>query len=251
MTDLFGAQALPITASVGAATTVTVSAADPLLSYLASYLKTAANARLGAAWAALAPNAGPVPVAQAFEHDPEQWEFNDKYLPALFLFRNGDAGGAVEQLASDWLVTNESISLLWVLPSGPQEKLAVRGRFVSKLFHLFLALVNANRDKAWLVNGDAEALALQEGSSLATFGKFMRLRQTRGAVRKPFSIQMRDGGKPMGPYPAYEAIYEVRERFVADTANNPLLDGIDGTIHTTDQGFLDGGKVLGVLKLDT
>jgi len=229
MADSYGAQSLPISTSVGTAVAITPNPSDPLLTYLASYLKVAINARLGAAWLTLAPGTT-APIAYVFEHDPEQFEFNDKYLPALFLFRTEDGSDRYEQVAQDWRISTEIITALWVLPGATQDKAAARARFPTKFFHLADALIEANRDKAWRVSGDTDTTAATRGSSLATFTLHHSMRMSRGVRRKPLVLAVSGDAKPRATFPAYEALLEVRERLTLDTARNATLDGADGDL---------------------
>lgn len=250
MTESFGAQAIPITAAPGAPVTVAVSASDPLLSYLGSYLRAAINARLSVEFGTLmfqnaSPPAVTAPIGHVFEHDPELDDFNQKDLPALYLFRSSDGNAGIEQLAEDWTLTTETIRALWVLPSATQDKTSSRVRFASKLFHLAGALIDANRDPAWIVAGDADENAADQGSSLATFGKFFRLRLSRGAVRKPLAIKV-EGLEPMN-YPSFEALFEVKERLLVDPARNATLVGLHATVTT---GGDDPPLTLGTYTLD-
>lgn len=253
MADSYGGQSLPLS-SVGAAVVLETGTPDPLLTRLCSYFKACANARLGTEFAAaMAPNrsggTGQVPVMFALEHDPELFEFNDKQLPALFIYRSGDDAGTYEDLTTDMRVSTETVTVLWVLPSGTQEKQAIRARFPSKLFHLFDALIEANRDPAWLVVGDADANAATQGSSLAAGLNLFRLRFSRGPKRKPLVIRPVDD-KPLAPYPAYEALIEVREMLVRDPARNAALGGANVILRTEDGGYGDGGKTLEDFDLD-
>lgn len=255
MADLYGAQSIPL-GTVGTPITLAPGAADPLLTYLGSYLQAVANARLGTEFAALmAPNrtsaAAKLPVAFVFDHDPEQFDFVDEKLPALFLFRTGDDASTYADVTNDLRVSTDTISLFWVLPSTSQDKQAIRARFPSKLFHLFDAAIEANRDPSWVLTGDADATAATRGSSLASRLNLFSMRMTRGPKRKPLVIRQNDGEKPLPPYPAYEGLLEVREMLAVDPTRNAALAGANVIIRTPDGGAGDGGIVLHDFDLPT
>jgi len=233
MADFFGAQSIPISTAVGTPIVITPSPADPLLTYLLSFLKTAANVRLGTEFGALmTPNRSPAaaesPVAFVFEHDPEQGEFNDTKLPALFMFRNADGTGTTESLTADWQISTENLTMLWVCPAATQGRVASRSKFPSKLFHLFSALIDMNRDKSWRVSGDTDTLAATEGSDLAAFAKFFQLCMVQSPRNKPLVIPIEDA--PSLSYPCWEARLQVKERLTYDVDNNATLTGLNADI---------------------
>ena len=87
----------------------------------AAYLKAYINAKGAMAWAAVSfprtNDSGAIPPVQtAWTHQPTKGRndpaFNEKYLPALFLYRASGAANSWE--ATDLRVAMDTITLLWV-----------------------------------------------------------------------------------------------------------------------------------------
>jgi hypothetical protein len=63
-----------------------------------AYIRALFNAYASTAWHSVAP--GEPIVRNAFTHDPEEYDFAETHLPALYLFRTGSARNS-EDIAAD------------------------------------------------------------------------------------------------------------------------------------------------------
>jgi hypothetical protein len=239
MADTYGAKTLPLAGvggSLPATPTAVEASGDPLLAFLASYLMTAANARLGAEWGVIAaPNRAPAapesPIFRAFTHDPEAWDFNDKLLPALFVYRSDDGGGAYEQLTADLRVARDTVILFWIPRSTPQTRRADQARFASKLFALFDTLLEENRDPTWVVEGDTETRAALDGSSLRDVAQLYSVQMRRSPKRRLLDLRW-PSDDVTATYTGFEGALEVREPYVRDPARDGALTGLEVSLTT-------------------
>lgn len=135
---------------------------DPTLYRLGQYLKAALNATLGAAWQSIAPN---VPVVrEAFTHSPEDVDFNERDLPALYLVRQGNQGPGFEWLAEDYDLQHTKLRLLWIFPPTRQEFQRRRNDFTHSLEKAVVAAIEAGRHPAYVMPGDPDPTAAARGT---------------------------------------------------------------------------------------
>lgn len=152
MSYTWGATALPLEApAAGEAVT------DKALSVVAAYLKAFVNAHGAAAWADVE-KSGTSPIQNAFAHNPEdpRREFNDKHLPALFLWRES---GDDEYIAADWRVQSSVWKALWVFPPANQARQTPRDPFLKGLVDLVSYALKRGRDASYAVTGDSDTSA--------------------------------------------------------------------------------------------
>ncbi len=152
MSYSWGGTALPL-----AAPATGEAATDKALTVVADYLQAFVNAYGSVAWAAVAklgPD-GTSPIRSVFTHNPEdpRREFNDKDLPALFLWRES---GDDEWLAADWRVDTAVWKALWIFPPAKQDKQTVRDPFLGGLAKLVSFALKKGRDPAYQVTGDTD-----------------------------------------------------------------------------------------------
>lgn len=151
MADTYGALTLPPDVSA-------LPIGDPALSKLGSYLQSVLNSQLGAAWAELRPRAGDasLPVRAVLTHDPRRRSFNDKLLPALFVFRvKGEFARSAEQF--DWDASN--ICVMWIYPPDTQEKDVPRAPFANAIAKTVRRALEAERYRSWVDSGDDDPLS--------------------------------------------------------------------------------------------
>lgn len=145
MADNYGLTAFPL-----ARHTENDPAADKALRVLLDFAKAVILYDAADAWQLVAPNRAPVQVANAW--NPEDFEFSDKSLPALYGFRKG--GTPTETLADEWRVDSADVSLMWILESTPQGRQSLRAPFVNGITKsLDRAFVNG-RHAAYVVDAD-------------------------------------------------------------------------------------------------
>lgn len=162
MTDTYGAISIPVAVPADAEVSAT---GDPALDVWASYLQAFINTYGGAAWAKVFPrrdtsNNQIPPVLQTFTHQPTDDTiavFNERYLPCLFLYR---ASGNEQKW--EWLdgrIARDTITLLWVFPTGTQPAERIRVPYVHALVKLVDTAIEKYLDPCWTYPGDPDPLA--------------------------------------------------------------------------------------------
>jgi hypothetical protein len=184
---------------------------DPALDKLLAFLKATINARAATAWNVVATQpGGAMPVVGTFAHDPKDFVFNDKRLPALFLFRE-DA--TTEQIADDYEIARTNLTLLWVPPDGNPEALARRSPFVNAIDKVVSAAMSLARDPSWVDAGDTDPLAATQGSFVWMRAGLWRAGQVT-ARSVPLIIDKDDQVGSRASYPARRYTIPVEERVV-------------------------------------
>lgn len=157
----YGAITIPVAAP---ADPLIEATGDPALDVWAAYLKAYINANGGLAWAKVFPRTRDAvaipPVLSTFTHQPTDdtiAPFNEKTLPALYVYRAGGAAHAWE--ATDMRVAKDVITLLWVFPTGAQPAERIRVPYVHAIVTLIDAAVEADRDPSYVHPGDTDPTA--------------------------------------------------------------------------------------------
>lgn len=161
MSDQYGATHVPLAAST--------AGEDPLLASVLSYFQAIGNAHAIAEWTLVAPGQHTTnnPIEVVHDCDPEQGSFNERDLPALFLWRSKTLDRA--QLAQDVRVESSTLSLLWVPPPATQDKRsAIRQQFAAKLLKVLDVYLERNRDPAWVASGETDSNAASMGAVTET-----------------------------------------------------------------------------------
>lgn len=144
MADRFGALALPLVVpSAGH------QPGDAALGPLSSFCAAILNAYGTTAWQSVAP--GMPCVRQTFTHDPTDYVFNERDLPALYVTRNR---GKAEWLADDWAASRDTITAWWVFPPAQQATQRVRDNITNGVVRLLQAAIARGADPAWQWSGD-------------------------------------------------------------------------------------------------
>jgi hypothetical protein len=161
MTDTYGALSIPVAVPADAEQSAT---GDPALDVWASYLQAFINTYGAAAWAKVFPRAlGAAqipPVLKTFTHQPTDETiavFNERDLPCLFLYR---ASGAEQKW--EWLdgrIARDTITLLWVFPTGTQPAERIRVPYVNALVKLVDTAIEKYLDPCWTYATDPDPLA--------------------------------------------------------------------------------------------
>lgn len=161
--DTFGAITLPIgSPSAGE------SVADPALDVLLSFCKAVLNAEVSTAWGTRAAGETPI-VRETFPHNPEDVDFVDRDVPALFLYRDG--GGTYEDDGIDIQRENSVLRLRWVFPPSPQTKQSTRTPILSGIGKALAPAISAGRHRSWVVDSDLaddDALRLAAATSTSS-----------------------------------------------------------------------------------
>jgi len=162
MADAFGLLGLP-------ASNADVPVGDPALAKIGAFIQAVANAQLTTAWLALRPRLVPQEqpaIRTVFTHDPDELCFNEKFLPALFVYRDS---GTPEQTAEDWFTETTLVRALWVFPPEPQEKQRLRTPFVNAIAKAIADALRRGRHPAWVDSGDTEPTSITVPASPNSF----------------------------------------------------------------------------------
>lgn len=216
---------------------------DPGLYRFAQYLRAVVNSKLGAAWRAVAPNSEP--VKNAFTHSPEEIDFNEKDLPALYLVRQASEGAGWEWLAEDMDLEHTRVRLLWIFPPTRQEFQRQRNDFVNGLNKVIISAIETGRDPSYVLAGDPDPTAAAEGTVIMRAAGFHAL-HWRGYKTSPgVAIKMAPPAEPRTYYclDAQLHLVELRTIDLADYAPSqeaPLAPGqggagLDLTVTTPDK----------------
>lgn len=133
---------------------------DKAITIVGAYLKAFVNAYGATAWQSVHKDPAPnLPVSTMFPYNPEEprREFNDKSLPALFIWR---ASGDDDWLATDWRVETSVWKVLWIFPPANQQKQTARDPFPNGLAKLFSLALKRGRDPVYQIAADADVTAL-------------------------------------------------------------------------------------------
>ena len=230
--DIYGGLTLPPFVGTATPVTLTAAAGDPLLDALGSYLQTTLNTYGLTPWQSVAP--GKSVVSQIRLHDPEKNGFDTKDLPALYVFRDDDSVATqVEWIASDYRSETGLLHVLWVPPDDVQDKRRLRvpvGNLVGKIVD---ASIEAGRDPAWVVSGDADPQAAASGSQILVYAGCEWLELATAKWRK-INIPMLDGGAKS--YDALAMDLHVRDLLSRDITQHTFVTKADTTFVAPDEG---------------
>lgn len=238
MSDQFGALAIPLEAPA-----LGTSAGDPLLTTTLSFFKAVLNANAPAAWnAVFKDNQTGLVVRSTVDDNPQNAVFTERDLPALFFWR--ESADEAVRIADDWLTQRSVCRLIWMMPWAISVKRTLRSSIYNGIARALLVASEANRDPAWVDDGDPEAIAQTLGSSF--FGRAGWLEFHVGKW-KPTQVPVAIQGKGAKPqmYEALSIECVVVERLITDLTRFDAIAGIDVTLKTPDGGVGDGGFVTG------
>lgn len=218
MADTYGAITLPAAAAPPGG-----SVTDPLLDYSLAYFQAVINAKLAAAWVTVAP--GTLPVKTIKPADPEEVDFLDNDLPALYMWRTG--GNPPERLAEDIWQTHDKIHVLWILPPARQAFQRIRTQFVNGLNKDLHEAIELGRDPCWIVPNDEDVSAQTFGSVFARFAGWSSMYMGPWSA-KALIIDME--GAPKRSYYAYQTELDVTELFDQDITRFAPNSGVQTTV---------------------
>jgi hypothetical protein len=232
----YGAITIPVTAPTDPSTEAT---GDPALDVWAAYLKAYINAYGEAAWAKAFPrsnDAGQVPpVKTTFTHQPTDETiapFNEKYLPALYVYRASGAANSWE--ATDWRVSMDTITLLWIFPTGTQPAERIRVPYVNAITKLIDAAIESDRDPVYVHPNDTDPTA----ASLVADPNAVKLILASSTTAQSYSGAALDGAVGDSAF--------VQPRKATITIDGDSAAFVDGSVVT-----VTGKNVLGVDFTDT
>lgn len=229
MTDTFGETTFPV-----ALPTLDrdEAAGDPLLTRLGAFIKACVLAECGEAWAELYP--GETPIAAVRFHDPNDGVFDDRDLPALFLYRSRQS---LDRVTDDWIDDRSEVTALWVPPLSELGRKGERSPFANAIAKAMSAALNRGADPSWKVDGDAVSVLPDTfGSDLQLWSGLSSLINSVRVERVPVTIEMEDGSRPLR-YTGAKAILETHELLERDPASWP--DAAAGKAHVDFKNSAD------------
>jgi len=211
MAERFGALEFPVPAA-GEDEPLSDPCLDTVLRCLVAVMN---EGPLAQAWAIAAPKT-PKPVNQAYAGDPALTNFGAADLPALFLWRS--SRGAASFLADDYMMSSDSLSLIWCFPKATRELKRRLDNVVNALTKLIAVTIYEGRHTAWIDTGDTEPEAQYLGSYLWQRAGVWTMSPGKWST-EPVSIEMDDGSRAPAPYQAIRLPIEIEERYVAPTVD--------------------------------
>jgi hypothetical protein len=154
MADTWGGVALPVAIPTG-----TDLLGDHALRIVGDYLSAFLNAYGTTAWSAFM--RGKPACGAVYFHDPHRFGVVDTYLPAIFLYRQQDAGTgqAIDYEAIDYLYAGSRWVCSYLYPPMAQELQDKRGNFDNAVVKMVSRAVEAFLDPCYATPGDADPLA--------------------------------------------------------------------------------------------
>lgn len=150
MPEYYGALPLPTVAPA-----VNEAAGDPALRYIVEYLQAVLNVECAAAVQAVWRDVDT--VRTIFAHDPSEVVFNERDMPALFLYREN--APSIFWEGHDWRIARDQLTLLWVMPPGTQANRRARMPLVNAIVKAVDKAIESYRHPAWVVTGDTDITA--------------------------------------------------------------------------------------------
>lgn len=146
--DLFGGTSVPLPAPAAGE-----QPGDRAVGVLADFFRAFLIANATAAWQSVAP--GQSPCAAAFTHDPQDYVFNEKTLPAIYVTRTS---GKYEVLGddADWETTRDLIKAWWIFPPAPQERQRARDNITNGIAKALVVAVSRGRDPSYVAPTDTD-----------------------------------------------------------------------------------------------
>jgi hypothetical protein len=213
-----GGLAVPLVPPSTATATIDDPALDVVVGYIAAIVRTYA----GAAWRAVAP--GEPLLRRTFTHDPEDYEFAETDLPALYAFRTGSAKPTEDQ-AEDYRISTDTVRLFWVMPRASTEQQRRRVPFIQALGKLIDLAIDRGRDPAYVRSDDPDPTKTAQGTVLLRASGLHWLR-SKGWTKTNLAIKMA-AGDASRTYQALDMKLEFEEQEIQgydDLASIPNLD---------------------------
>lgn len=214
MSERFGRTAFPVVGTPPL--TADDAAGDPLLTLLGAYLKAAVNAACGTAWEAVYPTESPV-LAVRFQ-DPNDGVFDERDLPAIFLWRSQHE---LARIADDWVEDKSEVTALWIPPPSTLDRQTERAPFANAVVKAMARALSEGHDPAWVHAGDGDSLLPELfGSDLTLLAGMLRLVQGLRVNTVPITVETVDGTPPRR-YLGARSVFTVEELLERDPSAWP------------------------------
>jgi len=222
------------------------SVTDPFLEVTLDYLRAILNAKMQKAWDVVAPGGTPV-VKTVNANDPEEVDFNTKYLPALYCWRAGSSDQRMpDHLAEDYWVLHDTVCLFWIMPMARQAFRAFREQMTAGVVKAVHAAIELGRDPVWVRQGDTDPQAKLYGSVYQVHAGTVAVSLVKWEDRV-MKIDMGQGAEP-GLYPACLMTLEVEELF-QENLDKPIFaplgaGGLDLTLTEATGTLVTGHRII-------
>jgi len=184
---------------------------DPALTTLLGFLLAFLNANAVKVWNAIGVAPGLPCVKNVRPWNPSDahgdhrgLSFNTSDLPALYAWRDE---AKQEWLAEDYLRDITTLKVLWVFPMALQAGQRVRQPFTNAITKLVAVAIERGRTPGWIVDGDPDPRAADEGSSLYTYLNDVAINLLKC---RPARVTVEGDAKPLS-YAAAELTFELLE----------------------------------------
>lgn len=211
--------------------TASDSSRDLALEVLAGYVSAVLNTYAADAWRAVA--AGEPVVRRVFTHDPQDYEFSEGDLPALYLFRTGSTK-PIEDMAEDYRVHYDNLRLFWVMPGTGQAQQRKRVPIISALGKLIDVAIDRGRDPVYVRSDDTDPTAARQGTVLFRAAGAMYIRVVQW-TKTNLAIQMSPGQGEHRVYQALDLKIELQEDIVQGFDDLSSVPSLDLTVLLNDE----------------
>jgi hypothetical protein len=243
MADNYGAVTVPVQVPAGAFPPV-MAVGDPLLGYVADFIKTVMNTYCQAAWASVTTQpTAPNIVSAVFVHNPKEEVFKRQALPALYVFRDENLVDNAEFIADEYRMSHGLLKAYWVMPPAPQDTKRNRWQIINAIVKVLDEAIERGRDPSWVVPSDPNPQAATYGSLLDVWAGWtiFNLQKARRAALRIDRMATDGGAKGAGApalFDMLEMTFFVEEKLTVDInlASTAPNNFIGATITSPDQG---------------
>jgi hypothetical protein len=208
MADKFGALQFPAQSpNLAAGDAVT----DPRLDKIARFLQAVLNADIGQAWSSV--SGGKKFVETTSTNDPSDSTFNERDLPALFIY---DPRSASNQMTDDLVEDVSQVTVLWVPATAEQAKRSLRSTGVNGFKKAVERAFYLGRHPAWCDDGDTDPDSATFGSALMIRAGLAKWPSVKSAQTAPLTI-VTDGAQPRH-YSGFSLTVELSEVTIWDVS---------------------------------
>jgi hypothetical protein len=219
MSDAIGLTTVPVPAPAAATDVV----GDMGLQRIGAFLQAAINRMGNTAWRTRGGGATRNVVEHVFYNNPELL-FDDQRLPALYLWRSTYRP---QRFTDGDIKITSRVTLYWIREPAQPEIEAVRAPFEHSVNLMIERALFRERDAAWVVSGDTDALAATQGSHLPTWiGASQILKAEGNELALTKVISDADGERPTTFYGLATGL-DVEEYSVWDPTLNTYPAALD------------------------
>ncbi len=159
MADEYGGLEIPVAISA----TSPEATGDPALEVMSNYIAAFLNKYASTAWQSICPRLvsegeSPIPVVKTvFVHNPEEYVFNEKNLPALYIWRQ--KGNVTTYMAEEYRVFHDVWTALWIFLPAVQQTQRARDNFTNAIAKVVDRAIEQVRDPVYVAPGDTDSEA--------------------------------------------------------------------------------------------